>query len=238
MSGYVDHGSRHLPGGTDPIPGLSGAYPMWNTPIIVNFAYLNAASNAIEATGGAGSYAANDWTIDAAYPASGYWKSTLDLAYVSFVVNLGPKGSRWGMRPLIAEGINYGKLEVQFASLSWTNYYTGSPPYDEGGFTGLGLGQPVEGGNSFVTLETLDCYAAADNPFRIQSSYRRFRIAGDDGDLGTAFTSEITGDYAWDGGSGVHRVKLVTNGKNASSTGNEMRLGGFALFRLDDLGLP
>lgn len=229
-------------------PTMSTAgYPMWNTPIIVNFAYLNAASNAIESSpGGAGSYAANDWTIDGTYPAGGYWKCTNDVTYVSWVVNLGPKGSVWGIRPLIAEGTNYGKLEVQFASLSWTNYYTGDPPYEIGQFTGLtgsagnGYtgGQPVEGGNSFVTLDYIDCYAAADNVFRIESDYQKFRIAGDDGVLGTSFTSNIRGWYDWDGGSGLHRVKLVTNGQNASSTGYEMRLGGFALFRLDDQVLP
>lgn len=236
MSGYVDHAWRHAPkaaGGTDPIPGLSSGEELsYGTPIYIPVKEVWTADNQVTASGGANSYAANNWTIDATYPGGGYCMDTVDGHAISFLFKMGPRNSIWGFLPLLSRGTDYGIVDFDITSvLPLTANPVNSSADPEG--------DPETGNEVWVTWDTIDCYAAADNPYHTVSSIKRLRINGAVGVAGTSATVSGTDNARqWDGGPGYHRIRAYTNGKNASSSGYRVRLGGLVIVRLDDSYLP
>ena len=170
-----------------------------------------------------------DWTVDATYVNCGYLEKTTDGQVVSWMVNLQPARSAWIIGVITGMGADYGKLETQLAS----------NPIDQSIFTADRF--PEESANlTYVTLQTFDCYNATTLKNVQWASFTIFLITGDEGTNGTAFTTG-TGLYAgiktWDGGPGLHRVRLKTNGKHASSTGYRNRVSQLVVARVSDAWL-
>lgn len=220
MSGYVDHGARHLPGGTDPIPGLAAAAAEEGYSSVINLPVLGLQSNVnnIDASG------AITIALDAAYPHNGYIRQTADTNYIIWPINLGPQGSWWLPVVLFAVGPDYGKCDLMFATADpAANLY--ALPIDGG----------IESSSAvtFVKLQTRDCYAPVLAQFPTNTQvFKPFLIAGAPGDDGTAFTGSNTD--RWDGGPGPHYIKFLTNGQNASASGFKRDISEVVLIRLSN----
>lgn len=176
---------------------------------------------------GSGNFDSAAWTytIDAAAPGGGYAENTADGAEQSWLVNLGPEDSAWKILVVGAKGTDYGILDVCLAS---------APPDS---FWGADLGYPMDTTSiTYVVLESLDFYAGAPAAYPNTTNAQPFKIDGADGDVGTAFTAgagSYSGQDIWDGGSGMHRVKLEVNGQNGSSGGYRMRISQVWIMRVD-----
>ena len=215
------HGRDHCLGGADPIPCWpeSTSVP-YAAPYYIPVREVWSGTNQIEANG------FSPWVIDATYPGGGYTEATLDAKYISWNVLLGPKGSIWSWLPMLGFGSDYAKVSLQLQTAPPGVFYTPT----EGTFTNDALG-------TWYTLETVDCYSASGGVWLTQSVWKGFRIMGDVGVAGTGFT---VGNYPleWDGGPGPHRIRILTDGQNASSSGFRCRISGLVLVQFDDTNLP
>lgn len=176
---------------------------------------------------GAGNFDSAMWTytIDAAAPGGGYAENTADGAEQSWLVNFGPEDSAWKILVVGAKGTDYGKLDVCLASAPPDSFWTPD------------VGYPSDTTSiTYVVLETLDFYAAAPAAYPNTANATVMKINGTDGDVGTSFTAgagSYAGQQIWNGGPGMHRVKLQTNGQNGSSAGFRMRISQVWLMRVD-----
>lgn len=176
---------------------------------------------------GSGNFDSAAWTytIDAAAPGGGYAENTADGAEQSWLVNLGPEDSAWKILVVAAKGTDYGKLDVMVASAPPDSFWTPDTAYPSD-TTSI----------TYVLLENLDFYAAAPAAYPNTPNAQVFKVNGADGDVGTSFTAGAgiyAGQQIWDGGPGMQRVKLQTNGQNGSSAGFRMRLSQVWIMRVD-----
>ena len=219
MSGYVDHGRRHIPGGTDPIPGLMTTEQGWgslfNLPVLERHMMTNNQNYSGAAT----------WVIDNTYPHNGYMQQSSNNNWIEWVVQLGPKGSLFLPIPMLAMGPDFGKVTLQIASAPYVDDLLSL--VGSGGIESSGL--PV----TFVDVQTFDCYTAVHDPFpAVSQVYNAFEITGDDGAIGTAISG--SNPWIWDGGAGAHFLRLKTNGQNVSATGYKKRISAFILERVSN----
>lgn len=209
--------------GKRPSPVSAGGGTGFAAPLFIPVREVWSGDNQVQATG---NFGANDWTIDTTYPGGGYVQNTLDGGYISWNVLLGPKGSIWSWLPMLGEGTDYGKVDFDIGTLPQSTFFAD----DAGSFQNAP--------NNWVTLETVDCYAAVGSVWRRPSTFQSFRIKGSAGDVGSALSAAGEWVYEWNGGPGPHRIRLRVNGKNPSSTGFRIRCSGLVLVQFDDSALP
>jgi hypothetical protein len=209
----VIHGRDHLPGGADPIPGLTiGATgsAVYASPLVVPI--LLGASTSYDGFG---------WTnviVDSTVRncavrtnSSGFHTPAIN-DYLTFYVTLGPQGSRWKMMAGFKSRTDGGTFQVSAASVTETS--------------GV-LSDTAPG--SYVNLFTVDTYAFVDADSDQNSP--GITITGAPGDVATTYSGGLL-----NGGPGVYSVRLKVTTKNGSSTGYRCDLTGIAFVRLNALG--
>ena len=231
---YGKHGRRHAATGEDPIPGVgSPMWPMGRTLMrpgdLNNVAGLSAA----------------DWTevSDPGTTVYGnvYWTNTTggatDGDFITRIVRLGPQGSIWNVWYVSDEGTDYGKVKFQLASLSENADATVSGFTD---VTGAMEATELEGDAvTFYDLSALngvthdDHYAAAPVTGTLWEQEWQFRIMGSAGTELTATPtySANTNTFHANGGPGLYALRLIVDGKNASSTGYRVRVRDWRIYR-------
>ncbi len=220
------HGNDHCKGGPDEMPCLSALADQY-TPIQPLPLQIRNQTNDLHQNIRWG------FVVDSLYPLNGYVEPSIisDGQYIEWLVNLGPKRSLWTITYTTSIGPDYGKLDIRLASapLDLTNFPNDALP--------IAGNQTLDTGNlTFALLNTIDCYNATLARANQWSQYPKFLITGDKDVSGTAFTNGTgiyTGLKMWDGGSGLHYIRIKVNGKNASSTGFRARLIECCLWRVD-----
>lgn len=177
---------------------------------------------------GTGNFDSAQWTytIDSAAPGGGYAANGFDGAEQSWLINLGPSGSAWKILVVAAKGQSFGIMDVCLASDPPSAFFAPNEQY------------PIDGTSvSYAVLESVDYYNGTPQAYPNVHNAQVFQIGGVDGDIGTGFTAGAgiySGQQIWDGGPGMVRVKLETNGKNGSSSGFDQRISQVALVRVDE----
>ena len=234
MSGYVDHGRRHLPGGTDPIPGSGAASAMWPMsydllPRVIDASALDGAGNFFSST------------LDATYWTGYYWNNGGNSSTAYIYVRLGPQGSTWGINIAAERNTDCGILQFGWQSLDEAAPGLG---YDTGG-----VGEGMIPGSTDRTVGTfyntsafssLDLYGTADKNKLWTGAYSQFRLMGADGTALSANGSFDTGDNVdhFNGGSGIYCLRLLVNSKNASSSAYRTPITFLRLSRFTSEGFP
>lgn len=226
MADYLQHGRRHGPNGSDPIPGLATATAdAFASPVILPI--LLGESDSFDGFG---------WTgvrVDSTVRNGAVRVNSSSLAlndYFTVGCILGPKGSIWGLVSSYKSGPDCGKIQFSLASVPSPNPNR-SGTNDEGTLTDNAV--------TFVDIgAALDTYSASAADASNNGYQATFRLTGDDGATLTAITGtdSYTGFSDLDGGAGFYRVRAKITGKNASSSGFKGQLTGVAFFRLDDAG--
>lgn len=218
MSGrnYLNHGRRHRPGGSDPIPFQPDSYAP-NQPMPIH---------TFAESGAWGQF--TDIVFDATiYPGAvlrnfGGLDTAADGDFQTFHCLLGPYGSVWVVDVILERGPDYGIYVFEW----------GTPSEDS-------LVDPTQTGRmedpSTVTYVSVpsssqDGYVASYTPNVLVPGVSALRIGGSTGDpLTTTTTDAYTGLPLGDGGPGLYNIKAGISGKNASSSGYK---GGFQALAL------
>jgi hypothetical protein len=178
------------------------------------------------------------WVADATSYGGGYVEADADDDYFTGLVLLEPKGSVWQFNYRHSAGPDYGRFRVGLASLEYES--ADRPSGDSEGKIA-----PVDGSyGSFSYVELtpgvggIDLYSATAIGDLASSNSNPFIVGGDVGDPLSSFTAlgndPYTGFPIMDGGPGWYRMKIYTDGKNASSSGFRIRLSEVILTRRAD----
>ncbi len=185
------------------------------------------------------------WVGDAASWGGGYVTRVFpaDGDFFEFSFLASPEGSGWGLNFLAYNGPDYGKIDIKVASLGYqldsrpSGCPVGKIQSDDGSY-----GDPPD----FIAWGGQDFYAAVEGQENL--GQYDFFVGGQVGDVLTDISdvgnpcADGSGDDPMtfipvtDGGPGWYRVKMVVNGKNASSSGYRVRITRASLIRLDDFG--
>jgi len=177
---------------------------------------------------------------DATYPLGAYFQASLDAKYFVLGFPLGPKGSRWAVNLNFGTGPDHGKIQLQWAQTAATVLAADSesgvdtPEYLYGPGT---IGTWYQTNNS----DLIDLYSAGvvkDVSVREQSL---FTINGDDGaQLSADGTSDPFPSSVYMNGSGDGSywwwLRVLTSGKNASSTGFKTSINRIRVTRITQGG--
>lgn len=189
---------------------------------------------------------AMSFELDATAPFGGYvTRSTPAIdSYFTFMVNMQPQGSIWGLSWVYGIGPDYGIVETSVASVIYQ-----SPERQSG--CPIGKIQPPNeaygGPLNYMAFSTQDAYNATDD-YAFIDGMQVWVIGGDVGSPLTDFADTsnpcatgggddpFTGYTIWDGGPGWYRFRFQVTDKNASSTNYRHRINHIGLIRLDDSG--
>jgi len=235
MSGYVDHGHRHLPGGTDPIR-FAQPYPVWPTiQAWSGISFYNHMANVLDVDidndALHNSYATFNETFDPDYPGDpydvdhGYWILPAVMGKFDGIsgtpmdtdANPGVDAGLYQLMVVFSTGPDHGIVNVDVASATINGKLTSV--YDENL-----IWVPI--------IDDHDLYAASPtwgSPYHSTSANfqsRSWTLTGDVGDQATSFTG---GGQTLNGGAGEYYFRIRRVGKNASSSGYEVRVAEFSL---------
>lgn len=206
------HGRTHVPGGSDPIPGLSLAAGGFYATSPQTIPLLYGASWNYDG------FAFTSVAADADNVVPGGWirtNSGTQNAYFTIYVTLGPQGSHWALIGGWKAQADGGIITVSLANVTETaGVLSDTPP------------------GSYVSFSTRDIYNATTS-FN-EGLIGDFIIDGADGTLLTDFSTGTDSEQHMDGGSGVYSLKVSCSTKNASSSGYRAELYGLAFVRLND----
>lgn len=234
------HGRTHLPGGTDPIPGLSlggGGTELGPWHQSIPLTQYGSGGGGLDVSGFA-------WVPDASFAHGGYIGATADTSYFTSLIQLAPKGAIFQLSIRMATGPDFGRVSFALTSLE---YESASRP--SGDTTGKIA--PVDG--AYGTFSYIDMIpaastfnfegysASATGDFTFTGTIP-FIMGGDVGDpltdFETAVSDPLTGFKLTDGGPGWYRIKCYVDGKNASSSGYKTRISEILLTRRADDNAP
>lgn len=154
--------------------------------------------------------------------------------YFSFMVQLAPRGSVWGLAWSADVGPDFGKATLALASLLYQR--EDRPSGDPQGKIDDGFDE-TDTDIDYVDITTIDCYSATA-AVAGQASWVGLVVGGEPGDKLTDFgglgTDPLTGYSLIDGGPGWYRLKVRVNGKHASSSSYKLRFRDVGVGRLGD----
>jgi hypothetical protein len=227
MARLWKHGRDHLPGGRDPIPGLSvggsGDYmfpSVQGTDLIIG-KDLRYSTQLYRAHTDTATYATPTRSFLNNFNENVFASSSRTATNGDFTVfpfTLGPTGSIWGFEIGFITGPDFGNPTLSIAK-----------PADTSGSLAAADGLTYIQPTGSVSVNGYTAAVAAD-----LTSLMFIKIGGDTGDALTAFsagTGIVQG--VTDGGPGVYNLKVAVSGKHASSTGYKIGLWAVTASRLD-----
>lgn len=140
--------------------------------------------------------------------------------YFTFYVELGPKGSVWGILTSFLTRTNGGVYTFSMASVTDTN-------------GALSDTQPAP----YRSLSSnVDTYFSSTTDSFFNGYPMQFVIGGNPGDVYTSESRDTFNRWVINGGPGIYAIKVAVTSKNASSTGYQCDISGIAFVRLNEAG--
>ncbi len=177
---------------------------------------------------------------DATYPLGKYFSATADGSYFTLGFPLGPKTSRWGVNLNVGHGPDHGIIVLEWAQTAVRVLAADSPS---------GVDEPeLLYGPEWVTTwyrtnnaDSIDLYNATVNKSVSLRERSLFYISGADSTKLSANGSSdpFAGSVAMNGsGDGSHYwwLRILTSGKNPSSTGFKTAINRIRVTRVTDAG--
>lgn len=243
MSTYFQHGRRHAPGGTDPIPGNSLShvreYRAYGTDLVdlVQDGIWSGASNWDFVTVESTVPGSTTTVASSAAPLGGYLELVGQNSYVCLGFPLGPRYSAWSFKPIFGMDTDGGIVTVEWQTQG--SMFNNAPQW---GYGPDNLGSDTNWYHSTVTdneYYEVNTYSASTDILYATEACPNLYIVGEDGKLVTDNPDTITPFYTdtveWDGGGDGTVwwwVRMKTKTKDGASSGYTLRLHGYVLRRI------